>query len=71
LLLWQKQTLVEEMGLLGAESVREVVGSLLVDDVIYARSITAARPSLFSSPDPLDPIVHPGTIKSFLSSFLF
>jgi hypothetical protein len=49
------------MGLLGAESVREILRSLVVDDSIYARPIVAARPSLFSAIDPLDPIVLPGT----------
>ena len=56
-----QQTIVEEMELLGAESVREVIRSLLVDDCIYARAITFEQPSLFSAPEPFDPIVLPGT----------
>lgn len=60
-----QQTIVEEMELLGAESVREVIRSLLVDDCIYARAITFERPSLFSAPEPFDAIVLPGRVSSW------
>lgn len=51
---------MEELQLLGRELVRVVLNSLLMDELIYVRKITVARPSLFSSL--VDPIVLPGIV---------
>jgi len=56
-----QETIMEELQLLGRELVRVVLNSLLMDELIYVRKITVARPSLFSSL--VDPIVLPGPVS--------
>lgn len=57
----KQRTLVEELEMIGTETVREVIQTLLLDDLVYVRYIHTARPSLFSDDDALVATVLPAT----------